>query len=159
MKAALFFIALGLASQLACETENATTAIVDNHDTAVVYRAWWVTTYFDDPVGAGTSSSSLRSVPATGTAYALLAPGWDPMSSTPPTSLAVRQSRTALSASRGEELHITVADDAFFGSCTAPLSADDRDFIAERIFPGELAGFTYDPTTCLFQPAPVDAGH
>ena len=149
---------LGLTSVAACDTEDATTVVVDNHDPSVVYRAWWVTTYFDNPVAAGTTSDSLRAVPVIGPAYALLAPGWDATSSTAPTSYAVRQTRAPLSITRGRELHIVVSDDAFLGSCGAPLSGDDRTFIAERIFPGELTGFTYDATTCLFTPTPADAG-
>ncbi len=161
MKAFLYLLPL-VSMMSACDTETATTAVVDNTYPAqedagasasrVVYRAWWVATLFPSPVAPATSSETFRSVPATGTAYALIAPGWDPASETPPTSFIPMQSKTLLSVSRGETLHITVSDAQFFGSCDAkePLSTDDATFIAERIFPGELAGMTYDPATCTF---------
>ena len=55
------------ASLCGCETETATTTVVDNRFSgAFVYRAWWVATYFPEPVASGASSTEYRGVPATG---------------------------------------------------------------------------------------------
>ena len=149
----------------ACEGETPTSAVLENQYASTtnktVYRAWWLTTYFDRPVAAGTSSETLRSVPATDVAYVLLAPGWDPASAGPPTVFSALKSKQPLSVSRGGQLRIAVSDAHFFGSCEAkePLSAEDAAFIAERMFPGELAKTVYDPSTCTFAvSADADAG-
>jgi len=163
-------VALVLAIALAaCETEDASHAVVDNvyaAPHAVVYRAWWVATYFPDPVPATMTSAEQRSVPATDFAYAVLAPDWDPWSATAPSKLVVLKSKAPLALARGETLHIVVDDRTFVGSCAAgqPLSQDDADFITQRIFPGEFAGATYDAKTCTTTstsptaPAATDAG-
>jgi hypothetical protein len=163
--------ALSLGTHLAaCETEAPTKAVVENaypapvdgadpaHQT-VVYRAWWVTTYFPEAVPAGASSTEQRSVPAADFAYALLAKGWDPSSTTPPTAFVVVKSKAPLSVARGEVLPIVVSDATFSGNCAAnaPLSQEDADFITQRLFPREFSGFTYNAKTCTMT-AEVEAG-
>ena len=158
---------LAIVVVVGCETEDATTVVVDNQypdavDASpsivanVIYRASWVTTYFDVPVAPGTSSESLRGVPNSDTAYVLLAPGWDPTSAEAPSAFAVRQSIVPFSSTRGHELHIGVSDETFTGNCVAgkALSDVDRAFLVERIFPLELTKLTYDPNTCLFTRTP-----
>ncbi len=153
----------------ACETPDPTNAVVDNgypeladggdpSTQVVVYKAWYVTTLFTEPVLPAQSSDELRSVPATDTAYALLAPGWDPEGTAPPTSLIAVQSKSKLSVSRGDVLHLAVSDVTFTGNCAArqPLSQADADFITQRIFPGDFANATYDATTCTSTPVPAD---
>ena len=149
----------------ACDTETATHAAVQNGfaevadggDRAtrvVVYKTWWVTTLFTDPVPPATTSAELRAVPERDTAYALLAPGWASASGVPPTTLIPVRSREPLAVSRGEVLHILVSDGAFMGNCAAgqALTQDDADFITHRIFPGEFAKRTYDAKTCTSTP-------
>ena len=161
----------GAAALVACETATPTSAVVDNAYAAVpdggdpaaqtvVYRAWWVATYFPDPVAGGTTSAEQRSVPATELAYALLAPGWDPASTTPPSRLIVVRSKAPLESVRGEVLHIAVSDQTFTGNCVAgqPLSQEDADFVTQRIFPGPFANVTYDAKTCTSTPVATDAG-
>jgi hypothetical protein len=150
----------------ACDTEDASKAVVDNGypgvaqggDPArqtVVYRAWWVATYFPEPVAGASTSSEQRSVPASDFAYAVLASNWDPASATPPATFVVVKSKAPLSVARGDTLHIVVDDQAFTGSCAAdqPLSQEEADFITQRIFPGEFANVTYDARTCTTTPA------
>jgi hypothetical protein len=152
---------LALGALAACDTEEPTFAVVDNayppppdggeaSKQTVVYRAWWVTSYFPDPVPGGASSSEQRSVPVSDFVFALLAPGWDPASTTPPAQLVVVKSKVPLSASRGDTLHIVVSDQTFTGSCAAgqPLSQEDADLITQSIFPAEFTGVTYDAKTC-----------
>ena len=171
---AVFLLSLGLAASsatalAACETEDASHAVVDNAypiGQAVVYRAWWAATYFPDPVPAAATSAEQRSVPASDIAYVVLAPGGDPARATPPTSFVVLQSKAPLALARGETLHIVVDDQTFTGSCAAqqPLSQEQADFITQRIFPGEFANATYDAKTCTMRPdsatsaAATDAG-
>jgi hypothetical protein len=142
-----------------CDTDDPTNAIVENtYVDGVVYKTWWVTTLFDEPVPARATSSELRSVPETGIAYALLAPGWDPASGTPPTSLIAVRSKQPLTAVRGRTLHISVSDATFTGQCSAkePLTQDEADFITQRIFPAQFANLAYDAATC--RSTPIRAG-
>jgi hypothetical protein len=147
-----------VAATVACETETPTTSAIANAypaidggaDAVVVYKAWWLATYYPDAVPPGGTSEVRRSVPGSDFAYAVLAPGWDPTSSSPPTTLVVVRSKAPVSATRGEELRIPVNDVGFAGNCRAgqALSQADADFITERIFPGEFAGKIYDAKTC-----------
>jgi hypothetical protein len=152
---------LALGGVLGCETESPTKVVVENGYPVrtAVYRAWWVTTYFPDPVAPGQTSTEQRGVPGADTAYAVLAPGWDPSSAAPPTSFVVSKSKAALTSTRGDTLHIVVSDSTFEGSCAAkqPLSQADADFITQRIFPAEFAGVTYDAASCVIRPV-ADAG-
>ena len=144
----------------ACETPDPTKAVVDNAyappSQVVVYKAWWAATLFKAPVAPGTSSDEERSVPESDFVYALLAPGWEPESGSPPTKLVAVRSKDKVKAPRGDTLHIVVSDGTFFGSCDAKqaLSQEDADFITQRIFPGDFANMIYDAKTCTSTPAP-----
>jgi hypothetical protein len=155
----LLLSALAALATLGCATEDATNAVVENtYADGVVYKAWWAVTLFDQPVPPGATSSELRSVPESGIAYALLAPGWSPASGTPPRSLVVVRSKTSLSAGRGGTLRIQVSDALFEGQCSAkqPLTQVDADFITQRIFPAEFANLRYEASTCRTMPAVSD---
>src|SRR5580700_5056432 len=74
-----------------------------------------------------------ETVPASAnTAYAVLAPGWDPTSSTSPTGFAVPL---------GDTLQIPVEDKTFMGNCASKsfLSQSQADLITQRIFPSIFA--------------------
>lgn len=156
-------------SLVACDTENASSSVIDNAYPAapdgdpakqtVVYRAWWFATYYPAPVAAGASSEVQRAVPASDVAYAVLAPGWDPASTTAPAQLVIVKSRTPLAVARGELLHIAVSDATFTGSCAAlePLSQEEADFATQSLFPGVFAGKAYDARSCTTTDVP-DAG-
>ena len=163
MKPLVLFGALLSLTVSACDTGDPTQAVVDNDypppdagagPQTVVYKTWWVTTLFPDPVSAGQSSDAERAVPAVDYAYAILAPGWDPTSSAPPATLLAVRSKVKLGAARGDTLHIAFSDAAFDGICGAgsSLSQDDADFITTRIFPGDFAGVHYDAATCAAVP-------
>jgi hypothetical protein len=154
-----------------CETETATTAVVadrypviadggDPSTQLTVYKVWWVTTLFVDPVVPGAESALQRTVPAADYAYALLAPGWDPTSTTPPVILIPVRSADKLGVTRGETLRIEVSDATFVGNCAGgkTLSQDDADFITLRIFPGDFATVTYDAKNCTSTALPSDGG-
>jgi hypothetical protein len=153
-----------------CETETATSAVVDNSyppfgdggDPAtqvVVYRAWYATALFKGALAPGDTSEAERVVPATNYAYALLAVGWDPSSAEPPARFVVVRSADKLAVSRGDTLQIAVSSIAFVGDCAAgrPLSQDDADFVTQRIFPGEFANVTYDAASCVLTAKPAAA--
>ena len=155
----------------ACNTSDPTQAVVDNGYPAlpdggdpatqtVVYASWWSVTLFSTPVPAGAESDPARAVTSTDVAYAVLAPGWDPSSTTAPAALIPVKTATSLHAERGDTLHIVVSDATVIGNCAAgkPLSQEDADFITQSIFPGLFAGVTYDASTCVATPIPVDAG-
>jgi hypothetical protein len=149
-----------------CDTETATTAVVDNAypkdptGSIAVYKVWWASTLFHEGVAAGESSATFRSVPTTATAYALLAPGWDPASGHPPARLVLAESKAPFTALRGRTLHIVVDDDTFRGNCNVAgrLTPDEADLIGHDIFPDDLAGRPYDPETCVLGEGPSDAG-
>ena len=164
----LFATALSGAALVACATETPTFAVVDSaypavaegadpSEQTVVYRAWWVATYFADPVAGGATSVEQRSVPASGFAYAVLAPGWDPASTTSPSRLIPVKSNAPLSVARGQVLHIEVSDQTFTGNCLAghPLSQDEADFVTQRIFPGAFENVTYDAKSCTSTAVPA----
>jgi hypothetical protein len=155
----------------ACETPDPTKAVVQNDypltpgASLVVYKVWWAATLFDVPVAPDAASDEQRSVPESDFAYAVLAQGWDPASTTPPTKLIAVKSKAKLTATRGETLHIVLSDATFVGNCAIkqPLSQEDADFITQRIFPGEFKGVFYNAETCApLVPAPdpgvADAG-
>jgi hypothetical protein len=171
MTLARWLVSISLLGAVACDTEDPTRVVADNDypvlpdgsDPALemtVFKVWWVTSLLPDPVLAGGEGQPQRTVPGTDFAYAVLAPGWDPSSPTPPSRFVAVKSATTLSASRGDTLHVHVSDDAFVGNCTAgkPLSQEDADFITQRIFPGEFSGKTYNAATCAASLTVGDAG-
>jgi hypothetical protein len=155
----------------ACHTETPTSAVIENaYPTAddasdaskqtTVLKAWWATTLFLDPVPPGAASGLQRTVPDSDFAYAVLAPGWDPASTMPPTRLIPVRSAAKLAVRRGDTLDIAVSDLTFVGDCRAgkALSQDEADFITQRIFPGEFSGLQYDAKSCTSMPLERDAG-
>jgi len=156
-----------LAFVAACDQAPHTMAVLDNGYPAdagtplVVYHAFWSAVPFQAPVPPGTSSDPQVAEPASpNTAYVVLAPGWDPQSSAPPTSFVVMQSRGGFGVNFNDTLHIPVDDTSFAGNCAAGsfLTQDQADFITQLVFPNDFASFTYDPTTCTTTPIPGDAG-
>lgn len=165
----LFLLAAALS---ACGTETPSEAVVVNDYGAAasdgsfagevtIYRAWYATTLFREPLGPGEQSAPQRTVPGKARAYVVLAVGWDPTSSAPPSSFVAAMSKSAFDVDRGGTLRITVSDDSFTGRCDGaePLSQKDADFITQRIFPAEFAGLDYDAATCTAGPSVApDAG-
>ncbi len=141
-----------------CETPDATYAVIDNMypvptdaaEQTVVYKGWWRVTEFPDPVAAGASSDEERVIRGSDIAYLLLAPSWDPMTNVPPSVLIPVHTRDEVSVRRGDRLHIVASDAMLVGNCAAgaPLTQPDADFITQRIFPEDFAGFHYDAATC-----------
>jgi hypothetical protein len=141
----------------ACNDGTDTYVVVDNEYPAsasvpsVIYQAYWEATTFQTPIPPGTSSAPETTVTASGnTAYAVLAPGWDPTSGAPPTSFVVLESRSVYSVHLRDTLHIPVDDATFAGNCAAGsfLDTSDANTITTLVFPGIFAGTTYDPATC-----------
>jgi hypothetical protein len=150
--APLLLAALSLA---ACDGTPTTAAVTNAYPTTTVFKVWWVATLFATPVAPGDSSEIERTIPGDDYAYALLAPGWLPGQSPPPAQLVAVRSATTLSAAEHQRFTIEVSDDRFVGDCASGslISADEASLIVERIFPGDFAGVSYDPTTCTSTPA------
>ena len=152
--------ALLLLGLIGCDTP--TVGVVENHfsDDTAVYRVWWETTIFLDPLAPGEASDLERIVPASDRLYAILAPGWDITSSTPPPKLLPVRSAEALTAIRGTTLHLVLDANAVVGDCAAgkPLTEDEAELITQRIFPGSFLGGSYDAKTCTFAAFPLDGG-
>lgn len=134
------------------------------NNSLVVYRAYWQAVSFQNPIPPGGSSDAQSTVAASdNTAYVVLAPGWDADSSVSPTSFVLMQSRSGFNVDLNGALHIPVDDSTFIGNCASgsPLSQEQADFIAERIFtqaifPDAAAPFIYEAANCKTTPI-VDA--
>jgi len=143
-----------------------TYVVVDNNYPAdaapplVVYQAYWEAVAFTTPVPPGSSSAPQSTVPASAnTAWVVLAPGWDPSGSAPPTSYVVMQSRSGFAVHLNDTLHISVDDADFAGNCAtgSVLTQSQADFITQLVFPGTFRGLQYDAATCTTTPV-GDAG-
>jgi hypothetical protein len=144
----------------ACNTSEPTSAVLSNQypsassadssDATPVYKGWWAVAQFPDPVAAGETSDPVRVVLGSDYGYALLAPGWDSTSGSPPSTLIPVRSAQKLSVARGELLTFVVSEQATIGDCRAdnPLTQEDADFVTQRIFPGQFAGLAYDAASC-----------
>jgi hypothetical protein len=159
-------LSIALPATAGCSGDNPTMVVVDNDFPAAaegggaasgvtVFKVWWVTSLMPDPVLPGAEGQPERTIPASDYAYAVLAPGWDPASGAPPTSVLAAKSTGVLTVAQGDTLHVHVSDVTFAGDCAAgqPLSQEDADLVTERIFPGEFAGVAYDAATCTRTPA------
>lgn len=150
--------AVAFATAGCANVDTPTTQVVIDNDypndpgrTPVVYEAKWQAVVFPDPIAPGSSSAAQASVPCSpNTAWVVLAPGWDPQSSTPPTALVVLRSKTDFQLPLDHTLHIPVDDEHFVGRCgvSAPLSQSEADFITQRVFPDTFASLRYDAATC-----------
>lgn len=177
MKIVRLLLSASLAAPLGCD-DDPTSVIVDNdypstpdaaagdmtaYTEMTVYKAWWGASLLPDPVAPGGEGQPERTVPYTDYAYAVLAPGWDPQSSTVPTRFVAVRSAMPLSASGGSTMHIHVSNGTFIGDCSAsePLTQDEAAFIAQSIFPAEFnaPGLAYDAATCTMKPADADSGN
>lgn len=171
MRAPTFTTLLAALSIFGCETETPTTALVRNDYPAVpdggdpatevtVWKAWYVSSVFLDPVAPGGASDAQRTVSSSDYVYAIVAPGWDPSSMTPPAQLIPVRSKGQLSVKRGDTLTIAVSDATFDGRCAggSALSQEDADFVTQRIFPGDFTNVRYDAKSCTSTPIPADSG-
>jgi hypothetical protein len=140
---------------LACEGPATANVILNNEYPAqsglVVYQAYWQAVLFSSPVPPGTASEAQPTVAASeNTAYVVVAPGWNPSSSTPPSSFILLQSQGGFSVNLGSTLTIPVADSTFSGNCASGsvLSQSQANFITQLVFPRLFEGLTYDAATC-----------
>ncbi len=156
---------LTLATASCGDTPSTSVVLDDDYPAAaamplVVYAASWQAVMFSTPVPPGGTSGPQSTLTASdNTAYAVLAPGWDPASSTPPSSLVVLQSRDQLSVHLNTTLTIHVDDAHFAGNCAAGsrLAQAQADFVTQLVFPGLFGGTHYDAATCTSTPV-GDAG-
>jgi hypothetical protein len=121
----------------------------------LVYEAYWLNVAFQTPISPGTSSAPEDAIPTSGnTAYVLLAPGWDPTSTSAPTSLIAMQSRADFGVALGDTLQIPVNDTTFEGNCAAGshLTQQQADFLTELVFASAFVGVHYDASTCTTTP-------
>ncbi len=154
---------IALAGVIACagfpDSAPVTQVVLENHYEAsaanalTIFDAYWLNVSFSGrPIAAGAASDPLGAIPASADnrAYVVLAPGWDPTSTTPPSQLVVLQSRAGYEVALGDTVHIAVDDTAFEGNCAAgsPLTRDAADFLTQIVFASDFAGLHYDAATC-----------
>lgn len=133
-----------------------TRVIVENRfspsaNSYVIYRAFWQAVSFTTPIAPGSSSDPANTIAASdNTAYAVVAPGWDPQSPAAPTSFILLQSEHGFSVHVNETLDIPIDDLLFSGNCAVgrPLDQDQADFLTQRVFAGVFDGLGYDAATC-----------
>jgi hypothetical protein len=153
---------------LACEpASNASTFVVLDNDYAasgelVIYQAFWQAVPFQTPIPPGSSSGPQNTVPASAnTAWVVLAPGWDPTSTTSPTSFVVLQSKQGYGVDVSNTVDIPVSDATFAGDCAAGsfLTQSQADFVTQIVFSGIFEGFRYDAATCTTTPIGEAGAH
>jgi hypothetical protein len=114
-----------------------------------------MTAYFDAGVLPGSSSSPETTLQTSGdTAYALLAPGWNPTDDAGPTAFVVLESNEPIAVSPGEVAHIRVDDSTFRGRCDAgsKLTQEEADIVTGAFFSDIFAHVKYDATSCTTTP-------
>jgi hypothetical protein len=144
-----------------CDTPQ-TLVVIDNDyppssSPMVIFQAFWQAVSFTAPVAPAASSDPQSTVAASpNTAWVVLAPGFDPTSSTPPASFIVLESLAGFEVHLDDTLHIPVDDTTFVGNCAAGsvLSQSEADFITQRVFASVFAGSSYDAATCTTTPVP-----
>lgn len=151
-------IALGALSLVAaiffcgCDTPHTYVVFVNDYPAPLVmYRAFWQAVLFDAAVLPGTSSSTEDTVAASAnTAYVVMAPGWDPASANPPTTLIALQSKDGFSLAFNHTLDIPVDDSTFAGNCAAGsfLTQAQADFVTKTVFAADFVSLSYDAATC-----------
>lgn len=145
-----------------CDTPHTYVVLDNNYRPStrfVVYHGFWQSVSFQTPVPPGSSSDLQSAIPASAnTAYVVLAPGWDPTSSTRPRSLIAMQSRNGFELHLDHTLHIAVDDANFVGNCAAAsfLSQEQADFITQFVFSSDFTSLSYDPANCTT--TPIDGG-
>jgi hypothetical protein len=163
--AKILFVVASTAFAMACDTPHTLVVMENGYDASavpplVIYDAFWQAVRFETPIAPGSSSDPLTTVAASeNTAYVVLAPGWDPQSTTPPTSLIVMESRAGFGVSFDSTLDIQVDDTTFMGNCASgsSLTQGEANFITQFVFPNDFASLSYDATSCTTTPI-SDAG-
>ena len=151
-------IAIGMIA--GCDTPTTSVIFENDYPAAsklVIYEAFWQSVALTVPVAPTMSSDPLPALAASSNpAYVVLAPGWDPASTAPPTSFVILQSRDGFALHFNSTLHIPVDDTTFEGNCAAGslLMQPQADFITERVFQATFAGLSYDAATCTTTSAP-----
>ena len=161
MKVVAFLAAL-VPFVFGCEPPSTTTTFVvlenDYPLTSglVVYRGFWQAVSFQTPILPGASSDPQNTVPASAnTAYAVLAPGWDPSKSPTPTAFIVLESREGYGVEVRDTVDIPVSDATFAGDCGSKsfLTQSQADFVTRFVFASIFAGLEYDAATCTTTPS------
>jgi hypothetical protein len=159
--ASFAMVALLAQIALACEpASNASTFVVLDNDYAaasglVIYQAFWQAVSFQAPIVPGSSSDPQSTVPASAnSAWVVLAPGWDPTSTTSPTTFVVLQSKQGYGVDVSNTVDIPVNDATFAGNCAngSFLTQSQADFITQIVFSGIFGGLQYDAATCTTTP-------
>ncbi len=153
---------LSLLAATGCDMPDTSVVLANGYPASaptplVVYDAFWQAVELAAPLAPGASSPPQFTVAASpNTAYALLAPGWDPTSATPPASYVLLESRDGFAVGFDDALVIPIDDAHFAGNCAtgSQLAQHDADFLATRVFARELGARSYDAATCTLAGAP-----
>ena len=125
-----------------CQTDP-TEAVVVNAlpanaaEPLTVYRAWYLSTLYVDPVAPESQSEQLRVGAGAEPAYALLAVAYDP--EVGPVRLVPARTRENVRLEAGETARVVFSASSSLIGCDGPdgLSREQYEFLAARIFPGE----------------------
>jgi hypothetical protein len=113
-----------------------------------VYKVWYRSTLFLEPVSPGQESGALRIGPGTEPAYALLAPSFDVDSGM--RTLVPARTREPVQTGPGDTGRLVFSPTGALVGCGGPngLSREDYDVITTRIFPNDVV-VPFDPSGCM----------
>lgn len=156
-------VAVATTLAVACYDTPHTTVVLENRYPAtdakplVIFDAIFHAVSFDGlPLRPGAASSPVDTLPTSGgTAYVVLAPGWDPASGAAPKELVVLRSRQDVEVHLNDALTLAVDDTTFEGNCAtgSRLAQDEADLVTQRVFASHFVGVAYDAATCTIRPS------
>lgn len=153
--AAALLCGVAFAVESACQGDLSEAVVVndmpaDGPEPLTIYKVWYRSTLFLDPLAPGEQSESLRIGPGAEPAYALLAPAYDADAGTP--RLMPARTKDVIRSEAGETVRLVFSPATAFIGCggAAGLSREDYDTIRERIFPGDIVA-PFDPAGCTSQ--------
>lgn len=155
--------ASGAALGAACQPDLSEAVVVNElpangPEPLTVYKVWYRSALFLDPVAPGGQSETLRIGPGTEPAYALLALAYDPDAGAP--RLVPARTKDVIRSEPGDTARLVFSPATALIGCggTVGMSREDYETIRQRIFPGDTFA-PFDPAGCTPQPDPAqDAG-
>ena len=115
-----------------------------------IYKVWYRSTLFLEPVSPGQESGASRIGPGTEPAYALVTPSFDADGGT--RTLLPARTRNVVQTGSGDTGRLVFSPTAALVGCGGPngLSREDYDIITTRVFPGDVV-VPFDPLGCTPQ--------
>lgn len=129
-------------SSMACAPEPAKASVVNAFPAAspnTIVKVWYRTTLFTDAIQPGDESAQKPVGTGSEPAYALIALDYDPEAGTSSRKVPAR-TRDSIETKDDDQVKLTFGADTATGPCVGgtPMTQEEYDFIAQRIFPDDL---------------------